>query len=210
VSQRQGDEVASTPSRAGAWDERHSAHDPIESWEPDPTLVGEVASMTPGRALDLGSGDGRNAVWLARHGWTVTAVDFSVVALDRARTLAATADVEIDWRQADLLSWTPAAEAFDLVAVFFIHLPADERRPVYARAAAAVAIGGTLLVVGHDRSNAADGVGGPHDPDVLFTPDEIVAELPEGFTVERASVVRRAGEPARAPLDAVVRATRRG
>jgi SAM-dependent methyltransferase len=208
MSRHDGDQAPSAQSRAASWDERHTAHDPIESRDPDPTLIAEVASLTPGKALDLGSGDGRNAVWLARQGWAVTGVDFSVVALDRARALAATAAVAVDWVQADLLSWTPPADAFDLVAVFFIHLPSDERRSVYAKAAAAVAIGGTLLIVGHDRSNAADGVGGPRDPDVLFTPDEVAAGLPDGFAIERAAVVRRESPEEPAPIDAVVRAVR--
>lgn len=197
-------------SRPQLWDERHASRDPIESPDADPTLVEVVAAMTPGTALDLGAGDGRNAVWLAEHGWRVTAVDFSTVALDRGRALATTAGVGIDWRLADLIEWTPPPEAFDLVALFFIHLPPEERRPVYAKAAAAVASGGTLLVVGHDRSNLTDGVGGPRDPDVLFTPDEIARELPDGFTIERSAVVRRSSSTGPAPLDAVVRAVRTG
>lgn len=196
-------------SRVELWDERHASQDPIESRDADPTLVDEATALTPGTALDLGAGDGRNAVWLAEHGWRVTAVDFSAVALDRGRALATTAGVDVDWWLADLLEWTPPAEAFDLVALLFIHLPPEERRQVYLRAAAAVAAGGTLLIVGHDRSNLADGVGGPRDPDVLFTPDEIVGDLADGFTVERADVVRRATPTDPAPLDAVIRATRR-
>jgi len=164
--------------------------------------------MAPATALDLGAGDGRNAVWLAQRGWRVTAVDFSAVALDRGRALAKSAGVEVEWRLADLLEWTPPTEAFDLVTLFFIHLPPDERQVVYARAASAVRSGGTLLVVGHDRSNLTDGVGGPQDPDVLFTPTEIARELPSGFTIERASVVRRATPAGLGPLDAIVRAVK--
>jgi SAM-dependent methyltransferase len=154
----------SGPSRRALWDERHAARDPIESFEPDPTLVDEIGSLRPGRALDLGAGDGRNAIWLASQGWHVTAVDFSQVALDRGRALATARGVRVEWQLADLLEWSPGASRFDLVTLFFIHLPPDERRDVYARAAAAVAPGGTLLIVGHDRTNLADGVGGPQDP----------------------------------------------
>jgi SAM-dependent methyltransferase len=164
--------------------------------------------MTPGAALDLGAGDGRNAVWLAQRGWRVTAVDFSTVALERGRALAAKVGVQVEWRLADLLEWIPPAEAFDLVVLFFIHLPASERRMVYARAAAAVRPGGTLLVVGHDRSNLTSGVGGPQDPAVLFSPDEIAGELPGGFEVERAAVVRRPPGTGPVPLDAVLRVRR--
>lgn len=182
--------------------------DPIESADADPTLVEEVGAMTPGVALDVGAGDGRNAIWLAEHGWRVTAVDFSSVALDRGRSVAEAAGVGVEWRLADLLEWVPPADAFDLVAIFFIHLPSEERQLVYAKAAAAVARGGTLLVVAHDRANLTDGVGGPRDPDVLFTPDEIIRDLPSGFVVERAETVRRVTSTGPAPLDAVIRAVR--
>ncbi|HEX7399851.1 MAG TPA: methyltransferase domain-containing protein, partial [Candidatus Limnocylindrales bacterium] len=81
-------EPPSDPSRRARWDERHAAHEPIESSEPDPTLLDEIGALSPGRAIDLGAGDGRNAIWLARRGWDVTAVDFSQVAIDRGRALA--------------------------------------------------------------------------------------------------------------------------
>jgi SAM-dependent methyltransferase len=194
--------------RRARWDERHAAQDPIESHEPDPTLVETCAALAPGRALDLGSGDGRNAIWLARRGWRVAAVDFSSVALERARRRAEALGVTVDWRQEDLLAWYPEAGAFDLVTLVFIHLPGDERHAVYAKAADAVASGGTLLVIAHDRSNIEHGVGGPQDPDVLVAPAEIVAGLPAGFRVERAETVRRGSDPGPVPIDAVVQARR--
>jgi 2-polyprenyl-3-methyl-5-hydroxy-6-metoxy-1,4-benzoquinol methylase len=200
-------EQRSDPSRRALWDERHAARQPIESFEPDPTLVDEIGSLRPGRALDLGAGDGRNAIWLAIQGWQVTAVDFSQVALDRGRALATASGVRVEWQLADLLEWSPGASRFDLVTLFFIHLPSDERRDVYARAAAAIAPGGTLLIVGHDRTNLVDGVGGPQDPTVLFTPGEIAADL-AGFRVDRAEVVRRRVLDGDGPIDAIVRAVR--
>jgi 2-polyprenyl-3-methyl-5-hydroxy-6-metoxy-1,4-benzoquinol methylase len=200
-------EQRSDPSRRALWDERHAARQPIESFEPDPTLVDEIGSLRPGRALDLGAGDGRNAIWLAIQGWQVTAVDFSQVALDRGRALATASGVRVEWQLADLLEWSPGASRFDLVTLFFIHLPSDERRDVYARAAAAVAPGGTLLIVGHDRTNLVDGVGGPQDPTVLFTPGEVAADL-AGFRVDRAEVVRRRVLDGDGPIDAIVRAVR--
>jgi len=195
------------PSRRALWDERHAAREPIESPEPDPTLVEEIGSLPPGRALDLGAGDGRNAVWLASQGWDVTAVDFSRVALDRGRVLAKDRGVRVEWKLADLLEWSPGTGRYDLVTLFFIHLPPDQRRDVYARAAAAVAPGGTLLIVGHDRTNLADGVGGPQDPDVLFTPSEVAADLPD-FRIVRAEAVRRGAAIGGGPIDAIVRAVR--
>ncbi len=203
-----GPDRESAQQRRERWDERHAVRDPIESVDPDPTLVETCRSLEPGRALDLGSGDGRNAIWLAQRGWRVTAVDFSSVAIERAAVRAAAAGVEIEWRREDLLAWRPTGAAFDLVILVFIHLPIDERRTVYENAAAAVAPGGTLLVVAHDLANITDGVGGPQDPGVLFTPAEIVADLPSGFEVDRAETIRRGRDARPAPIDAVVQARR--
>ncbi len=201
----------SSRARQQRWNERHTARAPIESIEPDPTLVETSADLVPGRALDLGTGDGRNAIWLALRGWRVTAVDFSDVALERARV---TAGIEgaagIDWQQQDLLEWRPPEASFDLVVLVFIQLPLDERRRVYAAAAAAVTARGTLLVIGHDRTNPAEEVGGPRDQEVLFTAAEIATDLPDGFRVERAEVVRRGHGDGPLPVDAVLRAVRLG
>ena len=196
-----------TPTRRQLWDDRHAAREPIESHEPDPSLAAVAGGLVPGRAIDLAAGDGRNAIWLAAHGWQVTAVDFSAVALDRARTAADAAGVAVAWGNADLLEWRPEARSFELVALMFLHLPAHERRAVYAGAAEAVGPGGRLLVVGHDLSNLADGAGGPRDPDVLFTPEGIAGDL-EGLVVARAGVVRRDIGEGRTALDAVVVAAR--
>jgi 2-polyprenyl-3-methyl-5-hydroxy-6-metoxy-1,4-benzoquinol methylase len=200
-------DLTPAPSRQSLWDQRHAAQQPIESTEPDSTLVDEIGSLRPGRALDLGAGDGRNAIWLAERGWKVTAVDFSQVALERGRSRAEAGGVTVDWQLADLLEWSPEARAYDLVTLFFIHLPGTARRGVYARAADAVAPGGTLLIVAHDRANLADGVGGPQDPDVLVSPGEVADELP-GFRIDRAETMRRPTPDGRGPIDAIVRAVR--
>ncbi len=172
-------------TRRQMWDERHAAREPIESRAPDAALVDLAAALTPGCALDLAAGDGRHAVWLASRGWSVTGVDFSGVALDRARAAAARAGVDVEWVHADLLEWTPPAASADLVVVMFLHLPLAERRVVFAKAAGSLAPGGRLLVVGHDRANLGRDVPGPKDPGVLYTPEEVVADLP-GLVVEHA------------------------
>ncbi len=174
--------------RRAAWDRRHAGHGHIESSEPDPFLIAEATGLPPGRALDLACGDGRNAVWLATQGWHVTAVDFSTVALERARERARAAGVEVDWQGHDLLTWLPPQGAFDLVSLIYLHLPHEERRQVLARAARAVAPGGRILVVGHDRRNPAEGTGGPQDQRVLYSASEIAAEL-TGLRIERAEAV---------------------
>lgn len=199
----------SAPTRQQRWNERHAARDPIDGSDPDPTLVETCAGLPPGRALDLGTGAGRNAIWLAQRGWRVTAVDFSTAGLERARASATAVGVAgVDWQLHDLVEWQPPDAAFELVILVFIQLPPHERRRVHAAAAAAVAPGGTLLVIGHDRTNPAEEVGGPRDQDVLFTAGEIASELPAGFRVERAEAVPRGSGDGPQPIDAVLVAVR--
>lgn len=188
------------------WDRRYAEKDLLWSAAPNRVLVAEAADLAPGRALDLACGEGRNAIWLAELGWRVTAVDFSEVAIEKARTRAEQTAVEVDFRCVDLGDYEPEIEAYDFVVVLFLHLQAEQRRLVLSRAAAAVAPGGTLLVVGHDSTNLTDGVGGPSDPAVLYTPEDIVAELPE-LEIEKAERILRDVEGEDRPaIDALVRA----
>jgi SAM-dependent methyltransferase len=194
-------------SRRQIWDERHAQRDPIESRHPDAALVDLEATLTPGKALDLAAGDGRHAIWLASRGWTATGVDFSSVALDRARAAAAAAGVEVEWVHADLLEWTPVPATADLVVVMFLHLPRPDRRNVLAKAAAALAPGGRLLLVGHDRTNLGRGVPGPQDGSLLYAPDEVGPDLP-GLVVEQARRVEHDLGDGRLSADTVVVARR--
>jgi len=116
----------------------------------------------------------------------------------------------VAWVEADVVEWQPPSASFDVVVVLYLHLPAEQRRQALARAAAALAPGGILLVVGHDVSNLLKGTGGPQDPAVLFGPEQIVEDLP-GLQIERAervtrTVVTEAGEAT--AVDALVRAVR--
>jgi SAM-dependent methyltransferase len=200
---------ASEPSRE-RWNHRWAGERAQASTAPSRFLVAEATDLRVGTALDLACGAGRNAVWLAGQGWRVTAVDFSEVALRMARRLAAERRVEVDWIEADVVAWTPPARAYDLVCVLYLQLPAPARRTVLARAAEAVRAGGTLLVVGHDLLNLTEGWGGPTQPDVLFTPDDVVAEIGD-LRVEKAQRVRRAVEEpgaSREAIDCLVRARR--
>jgi RNA polymerase sigma-70 factor, ECF subfamily len=188
------------------WDERHS-ESVIESDDPNQVLVAEASELAPGTALDVACGDGTNAVWLAGRGWRVTGVDWSGVALAKAQAKAAAAGVNVAWVEADLMDWSPPDRAFDLVTVAYLHLPLDERRVVYAAAARAVAPGGRMLIVGHDRTNLTEGVGGPQDPDRLFSAEELARDLIHAdaeLAIERAVVVRRAPAPERGPIDALL------
>lgn len=172
------------------WDRRHAERALRFGDEPSRFLVAELEGLTPGRALDLACGSGRNAVWLAERGWRVTAVDFSEVGLAQARAFAARRGVAVHWVLADVRTYEPERAAYDLVIVFYLHLPAEERRAVLAKAAAALAPGGTFLLVGHDLANLGRGAGGPSSPAVLFTPWDVAAELP-GLRIEKAERVLR-------------------
>ena len=192
------------------WDARYADVENLWAARPNRFLVAEVASLPPGRALDLACGAGQNSIWLATLGWDVIGVDYSPVAIDRAKARAVGEGVDVKFLCSDLLDFRPEVEAFELVIVFYLHIPADERRLVLERAAAAVAPGGTFLFVGHDLTNLTDGVGGPSDRSLLCTPDEIVAELP-GLEVEKAERVLRDVDGADRPaIDALVRAHRPG
>jgi 2-polyprenyl-3-methyl-5-hydroxy-6-metoxy-1,4-benzoquinol methylase len=189
------------------WNRKHGEAGLLFGAEPNRFLVAEVADLPPGRALDLACGAGRNAVWLAERGWTVTAVDFSDVAIANARGLAAERGVEVDWVEADLREWTSPARSFDLVLVLYLQLPEEEFGPIMGRTADAVAPGGIMLVVGHHSDNLEHGSGGPKDARVLFTPEQVTASL-DGLEIEKAEAVLRTVEGERDAIDALVRARR--
>ncbi|MBI1375876.1 MAG: methyltransferase domain-containing protein [Frankiales bacterium] len=180
---------------AEAWDQRYAASDAVWSTTPNMWVEQVAADLAPGTALDLGAGEGRNALWLAERGWRSTAVDFSAVALERARAWAATRLGEHADRLttvvADLTDYAPQA-AYDLVLVVYIQLPAEPRRTVLRSAAAAVAPGGRLLVIAHHTDNLAHGHGGPQDPAVLYTADDVASDVEGlGLRPERLETVQR-------------------
>jgi SAM-dependent methyltransferase len=192
------------------WDRRYAESRLVWSLGPNRFLAAEVGELAPGNALDLACGEGRNALWLAKRGWRVTGVDFSEVAIAKARRRTEEEGLEVDWIVSDLLDYEPAAAAFDLVLLFYLQVPPDERRRIVHTAAATTAPGGTFLLVGHDRRNVEHGHGGPTDATVLYTPEEIVADL-AGFDLEKAELVERPVETddgERIALDALVRARR--
>ena len=190
------------------WDERYSQEGLLWSARPNRFLVAEASDLPPGHGLDLACGEGQNSIWLASLGWRVLGVDFSSVAIHKARRRAERDGVDADFLCDDLLTYEPETRAFDLVLVLYLHVLTDERRLVLERAAGAVAPGGTFLLIGHDLTNIADGVGGPSSPAILYTPDDIAAELP-GLEIEKAERVLRDVEgEERDAIDALVRARR--
>ncbi|TAM69259.1 MAG: class I SAM-dependent methyltransferase [Microbacteriaceae bacterium] len=180
------------------WENRYGAPGLAWSGDPNPVLVTEVTGLTPGRALDVGSGEGGDAIWLAMQGWQVTGVDIAVNALDKARLRAESLDraaaERIDWQQRDLTTWSPEPLCYDLVSSQFMHLPQPHRTMLFRSLAAAVAPGGTLLIVGHDVSDADAGAHREHLRELMFTVDEVVAAIDgEHLSVEMAeSRVRKA------------------
>lgn len=174
---------------ATEWDERYRGSELVWSAEPNRWVAEVAGGLPPGRAIDLAAGEARNSLWLARQGWTVTAVDFSQVGLDKGRRLAERFAVteRLTWECADLTGYVPEQGAYDLVLLAYLHLPSAVRGGIVRRAADGVAPGGRLLIVGHDLANLSRGVGGPQDPDVLYTGDDLRAEIAgSGLTVESA------------------------
>jgi len=184
-------------SDATAWDERYRVAEFIWKTEPNRFLPPEVEDLTAGRALDLACGEGRNAVWLATQGWEVTGVDFSQVGLDKAARLGESNNVTLDWIRGDATTWR-SGPRFDLVIVFYLQLPEVQRRAALITAARSLASGGTLLIVAHDLANLTDGVGGPQDPTVLYTPGDVCNDL--GAAAVADLVIDRA-EPVERPVD---------
>jgi SAM-dependent methyltransferase len=165
----------------------YAEQDTVWSGEPNAQLVAEVTSLTPGTALDVGCGEGADAVWLAQHGWDVTAIDISDIALDRARARADSAGVDVSFEHADLVAAPPAPGAYDLVSAQFFHLPDPPRAQAYRGLGAAVRPGGHLMVVGHYPS---EHIGHDH-PERLFTTGEIVELFADGWQVMTSEVRER-------------------
>jgi len=172
----------------GFWNERYRSSPQVWSGNPNPQLVAEVAGRSPGRVLDVGCGEGADAIWLAQHGWTVVATDISSVAVERgeqhARDTDPAAAARIEWRQADLLALPPEAGSFDLVSAQFMQLPPEPRARLFASLAASVRAGGTLLVVGHHPSDLGTGVARPPMPELFYSSDEVAGLLDDSWTIE--------------------------
>jgi SAM-dependent methyltransferase len=194
---------------ATGWDERYRSAELVWGLAPNRWVEQEVADLPPRRALDLACGEGRNALWLAARGWQVTAVDFSAVALDKARRLQGSTTGQVDWICADVLTYRHPDQV-DLALLCYLQLPAGQRRAAVRAAADALAPGGVLLVVGHDSANLQHGWGGPQDRSVLFTAADVAGDLRgTGLRIAREDAVLRPVAGADRPaIDALLRATR--
>jgi SAM-dependent methyltransferase len=203
-----------------AWEERY-AGDRVWSGKVNVQLQAEAASLVPGRALDVGCGEGGDAIWLASQGWDVTASDFAETALARVAEHAAEAGVRdrVATRRIDVRTFEPDGETWDLVTAHFLHLPDGGMVDVVRRLTSAVAPGGTLLVVGHDPGDLATGLRHGHRS-FMHTADQLLPALGEEgvddeWEVEvcesrpRTQAHPETGEEV-AVADAVLRARRRG
>jgi 2-polyprenyl-3-methyl-5-hydroxy-6-metoxy-1,4-benzoquinol methylase len=196
------------------WDNRYLTADRLWSGRPNVQLVAQAADLQPGDALDVGCGEGADAIWLAGQGWHVSAVDVSAVALDRAARHAAAQGGElaarITWQQADLLSWDPGTAQFDLVSAQFMYLPHPAFEEMCARLAAAVRPGGTMLMVGHHPDEVR--ARGAAVADMAWSAEQLAAALDGSFEIVVAAAIERPatdadGQPI-AMRDTVLRARR--
>lgn len=166
------------------WDERYSASNRIWSGAPNGALTTETAQETPGRALDVGCGEGADAVWLALHGWQVTGLDVSAVALSRAREAAKEAGVEIEWIHAGLVEADLQAGTFDLVSAHYPALPKTPGQNTERTLLGLVAPGGSLLVVYHADMDAQHAKDLGIDPEDYIWLNDVVAALDDNWHVE--------------------------
>jgi SAM-dependent methyltransferase len=201
-------------AQAREWDARYGEHDEaMWSGRPNGRLVTEVAALEPGRALDVGCGEGADAIWLAQHGWTVTAIDVSEVALDRARRAGDATGASVEWIRGDVLQTPLPTRSFDLVSMQYPALPKAPGEAAVRALLDTVRSGGVLLAVYHDLDDEhrehmkARGV----DPADYVDVDHLVALLADDFTIELHTVEPRVDPPPDTPhvADVVVRARRR-
>lgn len=166
---------------ASSWDEMYRSRDQVFSGEPNAVLVTEVSGLPPGRALDVGCGEGADALWLAGRGWQVTAVDISATALTHAAIDAALAG-RVTWTRADLITTPPPVGVFDLVSIHYFPLPHQPDHSALRGLLAGVAPGGTLLFATHDLGDLS-----PHpgfDPSDYYQPNDIAGFLDDSWTIQ--------------------------
>jgi SAM-dependent methyltransferase len=187
------------------WDARYSEKALVWSAEPNQFLPPIVERLGPGTALDLACGEGRNAIWLARRGWDVTGVDYSSVGIEKARKIAG--DEAITWQVADITVYDPVSR-FDLVIIVYVHVDDDDMRALFERATAALAPGGTLIAVGHALRNLTDGVGGPSNPDILWSVDRMTPLVGNLNVVSLGEVLRPVTDSDVDAIDILVHATK--
>jgi SAM-dependent methyltransferase len=179
------DGYAGDPAVQAEWDTRYTAQERLWSGQPNGVLVAEVAGLAPGRVLDVGCGEGADAVWLARNGWAVTALDVSGVALDRAAGHARDAGVAVHWVHAGLAEAALPPASFDLVSAQYPALLRTSDAAAERALLAAVAPGGVLLLVHHAGMDTHPVHDSGFDPADYVWPPMVAALLNDDWEVER-------------------------
>lgn len=191
------------------WNERYvkaaSSGDTVWSIEPNEWISEVTRTLTPGTAIDVAAGEGRNALWLAGHGWKVTAVDFSEAGLEIGRQRAAMAKLELDWVNADATTWV-SPFLVDLVVIAYLQLPAAQLSAAISNAILSLASGGTLALIGHDIENLDHGTGGPQDPAVLWDL-ELVRSAARDLDITECRRYRRTTADGAVAIDTILLAT---
>jgi len=172
------------------WNQRYEQRGAVWGVGPNEFVADRLIGEKPCRVLDLGSGQGRNSIWLAQQGHQVTAVDISDVATAQGAEIAAKIGVEVEFVAADLEIWEPDAGTFDVVVLAYLQAPEAARRAVHAKAIRALAPDGRVVVVAHHRDNLEHGFGGPPMLEVLFDEDGIAGDFPGFEIIENNQVVR--------------------
>jgi trans-aconitate methyltransferase len=188
------------------WDDRYStaaaAGDAVWSIEPNAWIEQVTGKLPPGTAIDLAAGEGRNALWLASRGWSVTAVDFSAAGLAIGRQRAATAALDLDWVTADATCWVSPTPV-DLVVIAYLQLPAPDLTRAIANSILSLAAGGTLALIGHDSENLEHGVGGPKDATMLYDL-ETVRSAAVGLDIVECRRYKRTTADASVAIDTIL------
>ena len=191
------------------WDDRYStaaaAGDAVWSIEPNAWIEQVTGTLPPGNAIDLAAGEGRNALWLASRGWSVTAVDFSAAGLAIGRKRAATAALDLDWVTADAISWVSPTPV-DLVVIAYLQLPAPDLTRAISNAILSLAAGGTLALIGHDSENLEHGAGGPQDATMLYDL-ETVRSAAVGLDIAECRRYNRTTADGRIAIDTILLAS---
>ena len=194
------------------WDARYASSELIWSADPNQFVREHFQGKAPGRIVDLGCGEGRNAIWLAEQGWTVTAVDFSAVALEKTEALAKRRGVSLEIQNADLTSWRCDPPAYHAALLCYIHFPLATLATIWRAAFESLLPGGEVLIIGHHSRNLAEGVGGPQAAEVLFSPADVMEVLGAENIIEARDVTRKVESESGSALaiDALVVARRPG
>jgi len=172
------------------WDERYTKNNLKWSSGPNTLLESLVVGKPDGKVLDVASGEGRNALWLASRGWLVDAIDFSKIGIGKGRLMAAERNLEINWILADVCEQAFARAEYDLVIVLFLHTSIEERVIWLPAVIEAVALGGQFIYIAHDPSNIDRGVGGPQDRTLLPEVDDVCGMLGD-FDILQAEIYDR-------------------